>query len=82
VRDIGIRPGEKLHEVLLSEDEARHSIEMEHMFVVQPVHTWWRTADRLEGRELPESFRYASDSNPQWLTIPELRQLAQVEAAE
>jgi UDP-N-acetylglucosamine 4,6-dehydratase len=82
VRDIGIRPGEKLHEVLLSEDEARHSIEMEHMFVVQPVHTWWRIADRLEGRALPEGFRYASDSNPQWLTIPELRQLAQVEAAE
>lgn len=82
VRDIGIRPGEKLHEVLLSEDEARHSIEMEHMFVVQPVHSWWRVADRLEGRELPEGFRYASDTNRQWLTIPELRQLAEVEAAE
>src|SRR6266576_2627182 len=39
---IGIRPGEKLHEVLLSEDEARNAVETDDMFVIQPSHSWWK----------------------------------------
>src|SRR6202142_2719008 len=42
VECIGIRPGEKLHEVLLSEDEARNAVATDDMFVVQPAHSWWR----------------------------------------
>ena len=38
---IGIRPGEKLHEVLVSEDEARHTLEVEDMYVILPAHPWW-----------------------------------------
>lgn len=74
---IGIRPGEKLHEVLINEDEARSTVELEDMFVVQPAvsplwfgHAW---ADR--GRSLPDGFRYASDTNPRWLSKEEIREI-------
>ncbi len=43
VEYIGIRPGEKLHEVLLSEDEARNAVEFDEMFIIQPSHPWWKT---------------------------------------
>jgi UDP-N-acetylglucosamine 4,6-dehydratase len=39
---IGIRPGEKLHEILVSRDESRHAVEADEMFIVQPIHPWWQ----------------------------------------
>ena len=45
VKIIGVRPGEKLHEVLVSPDEASHTLEFDDMFVVQPAHPWWKTAE-------------------------------------
>jgi UDP-N-acetylglucosamine 4,6-dehydratase/5-epimerase len=64
---IGIRPGEKVHEVLISEDEARNTVEREHMFIVKPPETLWERGLEYEGRSLPEGFRYSSDTNSQWL---------------
>jgi UDP-N-acetylglucosamine 4,6-dehydratase len=75
VQAIGIRPGEKLHEVLLSEDEARHALEVDDMFVIQPAHPWWRKENWQQARALPDGFRYASDSNTQWLSAEELYEL-------
>jgi UDP-N-acetylglucosamine 4,6-dehydratase/5-epimerase len=72
---VGIRPGEKLHEVLLSEDEARHSLEVDDMYVIQPAHSWWRQENWKQARALPDGFRYTSDSNPRWLTAAELHEL-------
>jgi UDP-N-acetylglucosamine 4,6-dehydratase/5-epimerase len=66
---IGIRPGEKLHEVLISEDEARNTVEREHMFVVKPPETLWARSLQYEGEPLPDGFRYSSDKNTQWLDI-------------
>lgn len=75
---IGIRPGEKLHEVLISEDEARHTLEMEDMFVVEPSGAlWFGHAWRDEGKPLPEGFRYTSDSNEEWLDEEQIRALVQ-----
>jgi len=76
IETIGIRPGEKLHEVLVSEDEARNTLEVEDRYVIQPSHPWWRRENWVNGRPLPEGFRYASDSNEQWLTNRQLRELA------
>ncbi len=73
----GIRPGEKLHEVLLSEDEARHAIEGEDMFVIQPAHSWWRKENWKIATPLREGFRYASDTNSQWLTAVDLYRLVE-----
>jgi len=71
---IGIRPGEKLHEVLISEDEARSTVELEDMFVVQPAEAMWFVHDwKSQGKPLPDGFRYASDTNPQWLDLEGIR---------
>jgi UDP-N-acetylglucosamine 4,6-dehydratase len=72
---IGIRAGEKLHEVLVSEDEARHTLEVGDMYVIQPAHPWWRRENWKEARSLADGFRYTSDSNPRWLSAEELHRL-------
>ncbi len=65
---IGIRPGEKLHEALISEDEARHTVELEKMFVVQPAEAiWFGYSWKDKGKPLPEGFSYSSDNNTEWL---------------
>jgi UDP-N-acetylglucosamine 4,6-dehydratase len=70
VEVVGIRPGEKLHEVLISEDEARTTIELADMYVVQPSEAMWFVYDwESKGKGLPDSFRYASDTNAEWLDI-------------
>ncbi|MFQ5922048.1 MAG: UDP-N-acetylglucosamine 4,6-dehydratase (inverting) [Anaerolineales bacterium] len=74
---IGIRPGEKLHEVLVSEHEARHTVELEDMFVVEPPGAlWFGHSWRERGQELPEGYKYTSDSNKQWMTEEEIRDLS------
>jgi UDP-N-acetylglucosamine 4,6-dehydratase (inverting) len=63
---IGIRPGEKIHEVLLTEDEARHSRKFEDYFVIEPDHPFWNRKNLEGGKMLPEGFQYTSDNNTQW----------------
>jgi UDP-N-acetylglucosamine 4,6-dehydratase len=72
---VGIRPGEKLHEVLINEDEARSTLEREGMYVVTPTTTLWQRDLHYEGQALPDGFRYGSDTNPNWLTVEQIRQL-------
>jgi UDP-N-acetylglucosamine 4,6-dehydratase len=72
---IGIRPGEKLHELLISEDEARHTVETDSMYVIQPEHPYWGAGNWPEARPLPEGFAYASNTNHQWLDDAEFRRL-------
>jgi UDP-N-acetylglucosamine 4,6-dehydratase len=81
VEYIGIRPGEKLHEVLVSEDEARQTLEMEDMYVIQPSHPWWKSENWVNAKRLPEGFRYSSDNNARWLTQRELEELVAPEAS-
>lgn len=81
VEYIGIRPGEKLHEVLVSEDESRHTLETENMFVIQPSHPWWTSQNWAHGKPLSEGFRYSSDTNEHWLTRRELESLVAPETA-
>ena len=76
VETIGIRPGEKLHEVLISEDEARNTVELEDMFVIKPAHPFWEEHRWSEGKSLPDGFRYGSDNNTQWLKGKELQRMA------
>ncbi|MCI0521106.1 MAG: UDP-N-acetylglucosamine 4,6-dehydratase (inverting) [Chloroflexi bacterium] len=73
---IGARPGEKLHEILIHEDEARTTVEMDDMFIVQPAIDIWFGHDwQTLGKPLPEGYRYASDSNPEWLSIAQIREM-------
>jgi UDP-N-acetylglucosamine 4,6-dehydratase/5-epimerase len=84
VKVVGIRPGEKLHEVLISEDEARVTVELEDRFVVLPSASYWSQTLRKDwesqGTPLSDDFRYASNTNPEWLTIDQIKEIiAQVE---
>jgi UDP-N-acetylglucosamine 4,6-dehydratase/5-epimerase len=72
---IGIRPGEKLHEVLISEDEARNTVERENMYIVKPPETLWERSLQYDGKPLPEGFRYSSDTNTEWLDIKGIQAL-------
>jgi UDP-N-acetylglucosamine 4,6-dehydratase/5-epimerase len=80
---IGIRPGEKLHEVLIHEDEARAAVELEDMYVIQPAESLWFGREwQGKGSPLAEGFRYDSLHNPEWLTVDEIRaMIAPVESA-
>lgn len=72
---IGIRPGEKLHEVLIGEDESWHTVETDDMFVIKPLHVWWNAENWSTGKTLPEGYRYSSDANPAKLSIEELKKM-------
>jgi len=74
VNIIGIRPGEKLHEVLVSEDEARSTVERETMFIIKPPETLWKRDMHYEGQPLPDGFRFSSDTNTQWLDLDGIRE--------
>lgn len=71
-KTIGIRPGEKLHEILLTEDEARHTKEFDGYFVIEPEHPFWDKENFNGGNIPPEGSRYTSDKNDKWLTGNEL----------
>ncbi len=71
----GIRPGEKLHEVLISSDEARHTLEFDDLFVIQPVHPWWKMERWTGGKPLQDGFIYSSRNNPDQLSVERLREM-------
>lgn len=80
---VGIRPGEKLHEVLISEDEARTTVELDDMFVVQPAEALWFGRDWEEqGKLIKGEYRYASNTNQQWLSLDQIQSIIKpIEAA-
>lgn len=73
----GVRPGEKIHEILISSDESRQALEFDDMFVIQPAFSWWTLGDWARGRSVPDGFRYGSDNNSHWLTPDEIRAMAE-----
>jgi UDP-N-acetylglucosamine 4,6-dehydratase/5-epimerase len=72
-RIVGIRPGEKIHEVLLTSEEARHASAFGDHFTIFPAFPYWRDSEYPRGDELPPGFSYSSDSNDNWLDAEELR---------
>ena len=71
---VGIRPGEKLHEVLINEEEARNAVEFDHGYVIQP-HPRRRARLLEKGAPCPELFEYNSGTNPEIMSIEALREL-------
>lgn len=72
VEYIGIRPGEKLHEVLIAEDETRQTVELGEMFIIHPAHRWRTYVNRPDAKLLEEDFLYTSKTNGWRLTAKEL----------
>jgi UDP-N-acetylglucosamine 4,6-dehydratase (inverting) len=75
VKLIGIRPGEKLHEALLTEDEARHAKEFDRHFIIEPEFPFWDPSGHPGGKALAEGFRYSSDNNKEWLDAAGLKKI-------
>ncbi len=76
---VGIRSGEKLHEIMVPRDEARNTLEFENHFVIQPSFNWWdggQYKDSTGGTSVADDFEYSSETNPQRLTPGELQDIA------
>lgn len=70
---VGIRPGEKLHEMMISADDARRTRDMGSYYVVQPEFPWWSQDVVAEGQPVPDGFSYCSDTNPDRMDAERLR---------
>lgn len=66
---VGIRPGEKLHEVMITEDDSRQTYELLDRYIIEPAFAFWKHDPyaRLNAKPVPDGFRYASDTNTAWL---------------
>tara|TARA_B110000238_G_scaffold197374_1_gene239832 strand:- start:919 stop:1920 length:1002 start_codon:yes stop_codon:yes gene_type:complete len=78
--EVGIRPGEKLHEVMIPKEESLNCIDMNEYYIIQPMFSWWNT-DQLKlsignkGKAVSKSFEYSSDSNKDFLTIDGIKNI-------
>lgn len=73
---VGIRSGEKLHETMVSEDDARNTLEYDGYYAIVPTSWDWNREAYVQkkgGRQCPDGFRYSSDTNSHWLTVEELQ---------
>jgi UDP-N-acetylglucosamine 4,6-dehydratase len=69
---VGIRPGEKIHEEMISVDDARRTVDQGSYYVIKPQSEWWNRWGAIGGAPMPEGFSYSSGSNTQWLSHDEL----------
>src|ERR1700676_3285945 len=76
-RVVGIRLGEKLHEVMITEDDSRLTLELDDRYIIEPAFRWWQRESYLArgARSVREGFRFASDTNEDWLDEPRLMRL-------
>lgn len=77
---VGIRPGEKKHEVMIPREEARNCVDMSKYYVIKPQHAWWNDDEFKErvnkvGEPVPADWEYSSDTNSKWLTDDEISKL-------
>jgi UDP-N-acetylglucosamine 4,6-dehydratase len=79
---VGIRPGEKVHELLITRDDARLTLEFDDYFVIKPgIHMWNPKESQVyggrQGRPVAPDFEYASNSNDRWISVERLRELVE-----
>lgn len=77
IKEIGLRPGEKLHEAMVPEDEANMTIEQEDRFIIHPSQPYWNYTGKKQhsGIPCPEGFSYSSETNPDQLSIDQIKEL-------
>ncbi len=74
--EVGIREGEKLHEVMITEEDSRSTYEYDDHYIIYPQFDWWDWKKHLKegGKKVPEGFRYSSDTNTDWLSVDDLKE--------
>lgn len=76
LKEVGIREGEKLHEVMVTREDSLHTYEYEKHFIVYPHMSWWDTGKAVPGgKPVPRGFEYSSGTNSQWLSVEDLQVL-------
>ncbi len=70
---IGIRPGEKIHEVMISHDDARKTMEFDRYFIIQPDFLFWEKRNNHDGNPVDDNFEYNSGTNPWKLSVDEMK---------
>ncbi|WP_417452193.1 UDP-N-acetylglucosamine 4,6-dehydratase (inverting) [Kordiimonas sp.] len=77
VKHVGIRPGEKLHEIMITEHNASHTVDMGDRYVIEPEWHFWDRDDLADKGfpTMPEGFEYSSDINDDWLGVDELQEI-------
>lgn len=81
--EIGIRPGEKLHEIMITVEDSMTTYEYDKHFIVYPQVIWnEKQKINLQGKKMAEGFSYSSDNNTNWLTVEQIRELIQREKFE
>ncbi len=75
LKEIGIREGEKLHEVMITEEDSRLTYNYGNYYIIYPHFDWWNTEKHFTkgGKKVESEFRYASDNNDEWLSVEELK---------
>ena len=74
--EVGIREGEKLHEIMVTVEDSMTTYEYDKHFIVYPQMVWNnRQKPNMNGKKVPEGFSYSSDNNTEWLTVEEIREL-------
>jgi UDP-N-acetylglucosamine 4,6-dehydratase len=75
LREVGIREGEKLHEVMITQEDSRFTYDYGEYYIIYPNFDWWDTDKHFtsDGHLVNEGFRYASDTNDQWLDADEMK---------
>ena len=74
LEDVGIRAGEKLHEVMITDEDSRSAYEYEDYYIIYPELEWWSNHEVEGGKKVEDRFFYASDNNEDWLTVEDLRE--------
>ena len=79
-KTIGIRPGEKLHEIMISEDDARTTVEFDDRYAIKPAYQWWDGQPKgdIGGTPVPEGFTYTSDRQIETLSVEQMRNLLEI----
>ncbi|MFR6591050.1 MAG: UDP-N-acetylglucosamine 4,6-dehydratase (inverting) [Gallintestinimicrobium sp.] len=76
IKEIGIRPGEKLHEIMVTTEDSFTTYEYEKHFIVYPQMTWNnKQQPDMSGHKVAEGFSYSSDNNTEWLSVEQIREL-------
>ncbi|WP_291492291.1 UDP-N-acetylglucosamine 4,6-dehydratase (inverting) [Desulfurella sp.] len=74
LKEIGIREGEKLHEVMITPEDARNTYEYDDHFIIYPQFNWWgKSSVKAGGKLVKKGFRYSSDANDKWLSIDDIK---------
>lgn len=75
LKEVGIREGEKLHEVMISKDDSRSTYEYDKHYIIYPQFDWWNKGQYFAagGKKIAEGFEYNSETNKQWLTVEDLK---------